>query len=209
MRPIYVVIHVATIGKKYHQISESQLRRIIENKPFYQQIKNIFIFTVGVHPLNIAREEQKLKTQHLSYEPSVGEQITIRTLSTMDIENDALILYIHSKGVSYDQYPTMFEKVTAWRHYMEHFVIDRWAECVQKIEEGYDCVGTELKLRSPAYSPIPRHYSGNFWWSKFSIIKQHIWRLGKDRNAVEFWIISDESIKAYNILVVERTYIKH
>ena len=135
MRPIYVIIHVATIGKKYHQILESQLKRIIDNKPFYNIIKNIFIFTVGEHPLNIAREEQKLKTEHLSYDATVYEQITIRTVSRMNLENDALILYIHTKPVSYDQYPTMFEKVSAWRRYLEHFVIDKWQDCLQKIEE--------------------------------------------------------------------------
>jgi hypothetical protein len=207
--PVYVVIHCATVGTKYHEILESILKRIIENKPFYERIKTIYIFTVGQTNINISKHSEKLRSQHLSDDASVGESLTIKTLAFMNLEENSLILYVHSKGVSYDPNSVTFSNVTAWRKYLEYFMIDRWQDCLKKIiEAGFDTVGTEIKAvetkntftsQYPSGSYfIPRHYSGNFWWAKFSLIKRRIRNLGSFRNAVEFWICSDGNIKAFN-----------
>jgi hypothetical protein len=198
--PIYVIIHVATIGTKFHEILVSQLKRIIDNKPFYERIKAIYIFTVGEINLNIRADLLKIKTQHLSNDPSVGESITLRIVSTLDIEPEAYILYLHTKGVSYYSYPTTYENVTAWRLYLEYENIDRWQECVKKLEEGYQVVGTELKPRALTnYGFVPRHFAGGFFWMRFKLLKEHIWHLSSERNGVEFWNASDESLKVWNM----------
>ena len=96
----------------------------------------------------------------------------------------------------------IFKASQAWRFYMEYILIDKWEKCVEKIKEGYDVVGTEMKPASYSYlikKNIPRHYAGNFWWMTMKCFREHLHTLQFDYNAVENWHIADENIKAFNI----------
>jgi len=54
-----------------------------------------------------------------------------------------------------------------WRKYMEYYCVEKWKECVDKLEEGYDTVGA-------AYLPDPPYafYPGTFFWAKSSYIRK-------------------------------------
>jgi hypothetical protein len=54
-----------------------------------------------------------------------------------------------------------------WRKYMQHYCVEKWKECVEKLEEGYDTVGA-------AYLPEPPYafYPGTFWWANSSYIRK-------------------------------------
>jgi hypothetical protein len=54
-----------------------------------------------------------------------------------------------------------------WRHYMQYFTVEKWKECVEKLNEGYDTVGA-------AYLPDPPYgfYPGTFFWAKASYIRK-------------------------------------
>ena len=82
------------------------------------------------------------------------------------------VLYLHTKGATKDSI-----NVQSWRLMMEHFVIDKWKECIGFLE-NYDCVGAEMNTVGPTLwsdgslthnDPIP-FYAGNFWWSNASYI---------------------------------------
>ena len=60
------------------------------------------------------------------------------------------VLYFHTKGVSKGNLQT-----NAWRLYMEYFVIDKWKECVEYLND-YDCCGTDH---------YNHFFAGNFWWA--------------------------------------------
>ena len=57
----------------------------------------------------------------------------------------------------------IFKASQAWRHYMEYILIDKWEKCVEKIKEGYDVVGTEMKPASYSYW-ITKKYSKTLCW---------------------------------------------
>jgi hypothetical protein len=73
-------------------------------------------------------------------------------------------------------------------------MVERWQECVAKLDKGYDAVGV-----CQVDTPLP-HYQGNFWWATAA----HIRKLGdpKDikftptvknqtgRHNAEFWLQS-------------------
>jgi hypothetical protein len=70
---------------------------------------------------------------------------------------DLFILYLHQKGVSHigkqSQISTMH-----WRHYLDYFNVECWQQCVNKLDQGCDVVGTE-------WVSFPRlHFSGSTQW---------------------------------------------
>lgn len=80
-----------------------------------------------------------------------------------DSSDDTKVLYIHHKGASR---PTD-KNVMDWKDVMAHFNINKWEDCVKKLDEGYDTCGINWREDFP----IP-HYSGNFWWANASYIKK-------------------------------------
>jgi hypothetical protein len=66
----------------------------------------------------------------------------------------------------------------SWRLMMEYFVIDRWKECVEYLND-YDAVGSNLKILGPTTWSDGRqswekagiqHFVGNFWWANASYV---------------------------------------
>lgn len=81
-------------------------------------------------------------------------------------------LYFHLKGITHLHNKGIHD----WRKYMEYWHIDRWRDCVTKLDEGHDVVGTnfinmpflgvDLKTRDW------NHFSGGFWWARSGYIKK-------------------------------------
>jgi len=77
---------------------------------------------------------------------------------------DLKILYFHTKGVNnkykiYNENDISEEKILnikAWKECLEYFLIDRWEECLIKLDE-YDNVGVTCNNG---------WFWGNFWWSQ-------------------------------------------
>jgi hypothetical protein len=88
---------------------------------------------------------------------------------------DYKVLYFHTKGVSKNNLQT-----SAWRLYMEYYVIDKWKECVSMLDE-YDCCGTDYyptgkTIWSDGSVSEPKEgttfFAGNFWWANASHINK-------------------------------------
>jgi hypothetical protein len=77
-------------------------------------------------------------------------------------DEEFYICYYHLKGLSRlgDQ------RVTDWRLFMEYWNIERWEDCVDKLDQNYDLVGTNI-IEQPWL-----HSSGNFWWSRASYVRK-------------------------------------
>ena len=113
---------------------------------------------------------------------------TLEMLKDFAERYDYKILYIHTKGATNEN-----ECIAEWRKCMIYFLIERWKDCVAKLE-GADTVGV-LRTNDPC-----DHYKGNFWWSKSS----HIRKLespreadvpileGNGRHKAEFWLLSEK-----------------
>jgi hypothetical protein len=54
-----------------------------------------------------------------------------------------------------------------WRKYMQYWNIEKWKECVAKLDEGYDTCGASF-LNNPPYP----FYAGNFFWAKASYLRK-------------------------------------
>lgn len=133
--------------------------------------------TLFFDPIFMSKVEIKFTDSNLA----LYEFPTLRILEDLCRRRDAIVWYIHTKGVSV--YPPNRGK-EAWREYMEYFVVDNWKKCHEAIEAGADAVGT-------IWQPKSHHFAGNFWWAS----SDHIKRLPAistldhaDRLAAEQWI---------------------
>lgn len=72
------------------------------------------------------------------------------------------ILYIHLKGVTSNEH--------AWRNNLSNVVINNHKECLEALND-YNSCGPMLCEPYVRDNKIPRHFSGNFWWSKSDHIK--------------------------------------
>jgi hypothetical protein len=123
------------------------------------------------------------------------ETDTIKMIRDFCFENpDAYIMYFHTKCISRQ---TIYTE--SWRHYMEYFMIYRWPECVEYLNNGYDCCGTNWDVKT-WYGDTP-HFSGNFWWANASYINtlDHSYLENDIRVYREFWIGSNKDVKMKEI----------
>ena len=102
-----------------------------------------------------------------------------------NFENNKSILYMHTKGVTYD-HPVLNKNVKAWVRYLDLYTIGHWKECIDSLN-SYDTAGG-------FYLPEPmKHYSGNFWWANSDYIKT-LPTLDKENikplERGEFWVCS-------------------
>ncbi len=172
---------------------------------YQQQINRLFVsglldavdhFCIGVNG-----------NQEMFYVPSKAKVIynknwkeeteTMIALKDFAYENpDYKILYFHMKGASKG---TLI--ANAWRLMMEHFVIDKWKECIEYLNE-YDCVGANLNpvgetLWNDGSTTKPvegtYNFTGNFWWTNSKHIQtlDHNFLYSNYRIDRELWIGSN------------------
>jgi len=172
---------------------------------YQQQINRLFVsglmnkidhFHIGV---NGSQEMFYIPTKaKVVYNKNWTEETeTMIALKDFAHENpDYKILYFHTKGASKG---TLI--ANAWRLMMEYFVIDRWKECVEMLDE-YDCVGSNLNsvgetLWSDGTTTKPLegtyNFTGNFWWSNAKHIQtlDHKFLYSDYRIDRELWIGSN------------------
>lgn len=113
---------------------------------------------------------------------------TLELIKTFADNYDYKILYIHTKGASNEN-----ENIADWRRCMLYFLVERWEDCVKKLDE-VDTIGI-YRTNDPV-----DHYKGNFWWARAS----HIRKLtmpreadvpileGNGRHKAEFWLLSEK-----------------
>lgn len=96
-----------------------------------------------------------------------GEQYTNLRLKD-DCDNFSSNYYIfrlHNKGINhYNTVNWPANKIIAEE--MDYNTINRWQDCVIRLEQGYDAVGVNWVRQ-----PWP-HFKGNYWWAQSDYIKR-------------------------------------
>jgi hypothetical protein len=103
-------------------------------------------------------------------------------------EKEYKILYFHAKGV-HNKYKNVFERsethqlkidgINCWSEMLTYFVVDRWKECVEKLNDGFDTAGAACHNR---------WWWGNFWWASSRHIKKLKNFEGGSRWSCEAWL---------------------
>jgi hypothetical protein len=167
------IVHHTFLTGDWKEILSSQLWRLISSG-LYDEANTIW-FTCNLNGndenvfKDFLKDYDKIETEcHVN---NGAEYPGIHKVKELGDNNDNMkILYFHAKGVSntYTDNSTKqineekIKNIQSWRECLEYFVIDKWRECVDKLEE-YDNVGVTCN---------GGWYWGNFWWSQSKHIKK-------------------------------------
>jgi hypothetical protein len=198
--PIVIFYHIYCHGK-WEELVEGQLRKL-RDSGVYDECLSMFVRVIGT-PDDIDRYYSLIKGMKKihtiqadnknDHEVSILKAIRMLATETFPYREaanlEASVLYLHTKGVySSRESEEIASRMTDWREYMEHFVVENWKECISSLDEGFDVCGVDWREQS-LFGPIVGHFSGNFWWAKLS----YIYTLPEikddwDRAYYEFWI---------------------
>lgn len=161
-----------------------------------QKFSFILINNTGV-PL----QQEKLKIpptlsviiRESSQDTQLFEADTLRIVSSYCKQHPtAKILYLHTKGVSYEPSSPLGGNVKDWIDYMLFASLSDVSACISLLDT-YDTIGVNM-------SNTPHlHYSGNFWWSTAAHITNLPTYTLTDKMSAEWWILQKEGGNYLNL----------
>jgi hypothetical protein len=164
MRRVMVWYHVATINN-WADIHAEQVGKLALSG-LLGAAEEVRIGHVG----EAALPPETLGKLRVAYRSRDRLEYEIPTIQAMDRwvrelarPEEWAVLYFHTKGAGREDEPSQFN-VSFWRRYMEHFVIERWRDCLGALD-GCDACGADLN-----FNPWP-HFSGNFWWARAEYLR--------------------------------------
>lgn len=151
----------------------------------YDKTEKIFVGCVGKQQSDLALPP-KFEVVFHNDDIHFYEIPILKIMQDLSKQEDFLIWYIHTKGV------TSKESIisSSWRKKMQYFIIERHMDCIKAVEQpNCDACGIEIRNsfdKKLFDGKLRRHFSGNFWWSKSSYVKnlpdvEQTW-LTHDRN---------------------------
>lgn len=175
------------IGIFYHvyqyqgwtELVEDQLK-ILHSSGLYDASTFIHIGVNGNKPFPFLENKYKIVYNEST---ELEEAATLEALREFCADNNKwAVLYFHTKGITQKTPET-----TDWRELMEYFCIERWEDCLDKLQE-HETVG--CLYMDDCYLGFYPHYSGNFWWARSEYTKtlNHDYLTTGIRNNREFWI---------------------
>ena len=159
MSSTYIYIHICCINN-WQTIIERLINKIHESG-LYDQVLEIRIGILGKNETHIF-DDPKIRIIYQSMDLTLGESVTLNLMRqhASEMQSDARILYLHSKGVRTNGENPRIED---WTRYMTYFTVECWRECQIELDL-YDTTGVNLS------SQVTWHYSGNFWWARANYI---------------------------------------
>ena len=161
---IAVFYHVYAVNN-WNEIFAEQFNKMIKSK-LISSAEKVFI--------NVCKNEiaykaiQEIATNHfnnievLFTEKNLFEYSTLKLLQDYCKENECYVLYCHTKGVANQ---TFKENQEATRNYLDYFNIENWNDCIEILNDNYDCCGVNW------WGDMPEpHFSGNYWWANSEYI---------------------------------------
>jgi len=190
-----IIVYHGFLYGNYKQVLTDQFNDLILSG-LYEEADKVYIGLVDtVNGAEWVRDfwKGKTKVEIIVYKENNELADTMRWVRDYSKANpEDYVLFFHSKGISHYDLPT-----EDWRKYMEYFTVERWRDCVDKLNEGYDACGV-LWNTDTVYGKYP-HFSGAFWWATCKYINSldHSyldmdWKYGR-----EMWIGTNKEAKIF------------
>ncbi len=177
---IIIYFHICCINHWRDIVSNLLFK--IKHSGLYDKVFEIRCTILGSHNNDPIFNDAKIKILYESNDMSLHEKCIINILYEDSKNDDFYVLYIHSKGVKHLNLGTE-SNVYDWTDYMGHFNIYHHSKCIELLQDN-DTVGVNLQISHD----YPLHYSGNFWWSKTSHIRNLKIITDNYYNSCEFWV---------------------
>lgn len=162
------------------------------------KLQFIYICNVG---LEITRDRMpslscRVIINNYSDSPNTFEIPTLKIMHEWSHRQDAAILYLHTKGVSYSKRSSYLSVIESWIEVMLRALVDKWKDCVNLLKRvqvvgtfyrGQRRYRTGMKYQG-RLEEIGPHFSGNFWWSRSDYVSTLQTRMLKTKHSAEAWI---------------------
>lgn len=184
---MYVYLHIACIGDYRDRIRK--YLDLFYSSAMYPKIDEIRCGVLGSEDAvsEIRDMDPKIRILHHHPDLEMYEGFTLTYLWIDAFREDFDVLYLHTKGVSYQP---KNPNVEDWIAYMLYFLVERHETCLNLLKDN-DAVGVNLRMSSTCGTmPHPLHYSGNFWWSSSRHIKRLTPSEVRSKYPPETWITS-------------------
>ena len=152
-------------------------------------LEKIYINNIGIQ-INDNTYGDKFHISNYSNEPKLYEIPTINKIKNFALENPNYnILYLHTKGISYDDNNKMEND---WIDMMLYFLVKNFNICIDKLNTGIQAVGCNYYNGNYDHGVFPPCFSGNFWWADSNYIYNLPYIDEKIENIIpnsaEFWL---------------------
>ena len=156
----------------------------LKNNNLFNKFESIYINNIGL-PIEENVYGEKVNICNYSDNPKLYEIPTINKIQQFCQENNNCnILYLHTKGVSYND---DYHEENNWIDMMLYFLVEQHELCISKLFSGITTVGCNFLNANH-----PPHFSGNFWWAKSNYISTLPSLIEKTENVnpndAEFWL---------------------
>lgn len=190
--PIYIYIHVCTINNWKERLKDHLFK--IKDSGLYDIVDEIRLSILGNYDKNNSLFiDDKIKIVAHADNIKLYETFTLNKILEDSINENFIFLYIHTKGLYYRHQhnnPLLYDNISLWIDYLCFFNMYKYKDCLNYLyNDNYDTVGVNL-LNKPTL-----HYSGNFWWSKSSFIKNQEKCIHEHYCSPEFWVTKNISGK--------------
>jgi len=182
-----IVYHIYAVGN-YLEVANRQINRLVSSG-IYEW--SDLIEVTCCKPDGRFEDIEKLISQHTKIKlnkitENNYEYPAINKIWEYSQEYNGKVLYLHAKGVSntYENLNTnklskrKVKGISIWTEVMEYFLIDRYKECLEKLNT-YDQVGV---------TNVNDWWWGNFWWANLDNISVQSKPDKGDRWYFEAWI---------------------
>lgn len=193
MKKLAVVYYASTIGT-WETVTRNALNKMVSSG-LYDGADELYVIVSDIQGTN----EDIIHNIQQDYSKCIVERYITNTASEYNgikkvesigniSECEYNILYLHSKGVmniyktvesATEPYSVKVNGVKSWIECMHYYLIDKWRECVERLNNGYDTVGVRN---------VHNWWWGNFWWASSTHIKKLSPYLGGTRWTCEAWL---------------------
>ena len=172
----------------YHVYCDTDWQRMVNDQIGHLKKSGLLDVTTCLYVSCIVKNTQEVDELKRIIDSDKAEIISIETdpqkfeypalsfLHSKSCEEDCLMYYFHTKGISYQaaggadkRFNGFKRNIESWRVMMEYFLFDKWRVAVNTLTSGFDTYGC-YRLPPP---PKPYYlYAGNFWWARSGYLKK-------------------------------------
>lgn len=192
---LLVFYHVAAKGEYKSAIRQQMGSMLLSG--LYSRVDAVYACVLGEAQESIDAASQllesfgtKVSILQTSQDAQQMERLTLTVLSATVKPADR-VLYMHSKGISYESDSELGQNAFWWTLFMEYHLIQGHARCTELLR-SYDVVGVKWENMQRADARPGWHFSGNFWWATGSYLLSLNPTIGELYHDTELWIGSGD-----------------
>lgn len=182
-------IHSTNIHYTETEILENIIN-VLNNYNFFDVVDFVYINNIGI-PIcetKFQSVSKKIIICNYSNDTNLFENCTLKIIYSFSLINpEYKVLYLHTKGVSYEKISPFYSNILDWVNFMLYCLTSNSKLCIELLDNN-DCVGSNYR---GDWNGNPQHFSGNFWWANANYINTLSITNLNDKYDAEWWLFKN------------------